>query len=200
MSRLLLTLLSLLGALPSVTYADTSPQGFIPLLREFPTAIGAPTDFVSLINGLYLLTIAAGGILAVIMIIYGGFQIMGSESYTSRDAGKTHIRNAILGLLILLLSWLILNTINPGLTNLDVFGDGVPPPLANTSAGTDPTRGFSFSCYGHSNCDSCPAGTTAVQRSVYGREGVGVDEARASCQRTAGSVCSRSVWACEPGI
>ncbi|NBD74005.1 hypothetical protein GVX82_03105 [Patescibacteria group bacterium] len=200
MSTLLLTLLTLLGALPSVAHADATPQGFIPLLREFPTAIGEPTDFVSFINGLYVITIAAGGILAVIMVIYGGFQIMGSESYTSRDAGKTHIRNAILGLLILLLSWLILNTINENLTNLDAaFGDGAPPPLAENLTEDEVSSGYNFTCYGHANCEGCPEGTIAEQLARAGNdEDIGEDDARRQCQRSAGGICSRSVWRCAP--
>jgi len=65
----------------------------------------------------YAITIAA--ILAVIMIVIGGLQYIGAAGNTSviEDA-KDRIYWAIVGLILALGSWLILNTINPELKEL----------------------------------------------------------------------------------
>jgi len=61
--------------------------------------------------------LAIAAALAVIMIVWGGVEYMLSESLFSKEAGKERIKNAILGLLLALTSYLILWTINPNLLN-----------------------------------------------------------------------------------
>jgi cell wall-associated NlpC family hydrolase len=56
-------------------------------------------------------------VLAVIMILMGGIEYMSSELISSKEAGKERIRNALLGLLLALGAWTLLNTINPNLLN-----------------------------------------------------------------------------------
>jgi len=67
--------------------------------------------------------IAAG--LAVLAIAYSGLKYMMSDVVTNKSDAKTGIKNALLGLLLALGSFLLLQTINPDLTNLD-FGNTVP--------------------------------------------------------------------------
>jgi len=52
--------------------------------------------------------IALGGTLAVIMVMWGGYQmiVMGEEK---KDAAKKTIRNALLGLAVALLAWIIVD-------------------------------------------------------------------------------------------
>ena len=61
--------------------------------------------------------LAIAAALAVIMIVWGGVQIMTTDSYTGKSEGKTKIWDAIWGLLLALVSWLILYTINPAILN-----------------------------------------------------------------------------------
>jgi hypothetical protein len=72
--------------------------------------------------GLYLnmmikLFIGICGVLAVIMIVMGGIEYMTSELISTKEAGKERIKNAILGLLLALGSWTLLNQINPNILN-----------------------------------------------------------------------------------
>lgn len=62
-----------------------------------------------------LILIGLCGVLAVIMIVIGGIQWMGSESIFGKTNGKSKISKAILGLIIALGSYALLNTINPDL-------------------------------------------------------------------------------------
>ena len=54
----------------------------------------------------------------MVMIVIGGIEYMTSELVSSKKAGIERITNAILGLLIALTAFLILNTINPNLLNV----------------------------------------------------------------------------------
>lgn len=68
------------------------------------------------INTIIKLAIGLCGALAVIMIILGGIQYMGDESVFGKTEAKSKIFSAILGLLIALGAYALLNTINPDLT------------------------------------------------------------------------------------
>ena len=57
--------------------------------------------------------LAIAAALAVVMVIWGGVEIMLSESVLKKSDGKQRISDAIWGLLLALVSWLILYIINP---------------------------------------------------------------------------------------
>jgi hypothetical protein len=58
--------------------------------------------------------------LTVIMIVWGGLEIMLSESVFNKEAGKKKINEALLGLGLALVSWLILYIINPEILNFKI--------------------------------------------------------------------------------
>lgn len=75
-----------------------------------------PSGYLSMI---YTLGIGVAGVLAVLMIVVGGIQYIGSGmSPSAKEDAKGKITNAILGLLLALGSWLLLHTINPDLVSL----------------------------------------------------------------------------------
>jgi len=77
------------------------------------------TPLPKLVQYFYEWGIALGGLAAFIALIIGGFQYLTSMGEPARLAeAKDRIRSAFLGLILLLSSWLILNTINPQLTTL----------------------------------------------------------------------------------
>src|SRR5680860_5699 len=55
--------------------------------------------------------------LAVLQIVLGGFGYITSATGAGKGDGKKKINDALLGLLIILLSWLVLNAINPDLVH-----------------------------------------------------------------------------------
>ena len=67
------------------------------------------------ISGIYRLSVGLGAILAAIMLVYGGFRYMLAASLSGVQDGKTIIQDALIGLVVLLSSYLILKTINPAL-------------------------------------------------------------------------------------
>ena len=64
-------------------------------------------------------------VLAMGMIVLGGLEYMTSELVSSKESGKHKITGAILGLLLALGSYAILNTINPDLLNTDIKMEGI---------------------------------------------------------------------------
>lgn len=81
---------------------------------------GDTTTFSTYLEGMYQFFFAAAGILAVVMIILGGFQYATTDALQDKEDGRTRIRNAIIGLLLALGTWVILNTINPELLKFDL--------------------------------------------------------------------------------
>ncbi len=78
------------------------------------------------LKGLYAFGIAIAAALAVLMITLGGVQYSTTDAIGGKSEGKEKIKSALIGLLLALLSYTILNTINPYL----VAGDFVPPPIS----------------------------------------------------------------------
>jgi hypothetical protein len=76
------------------------------------------------INALFTAILSIGAILAVLRIAYGGYMYMGSaDMWGNKQQAKEIIGEAIIGLLLLLSIYLILNVINPNLLNLNVLKD-----------------------------------------------------------------------------
>ncbi|MDO8572802.1 MAG: hypothetical protein Q7S11_03490 [bacterium] len=87
------------------------------LLESIPgVAAGSAPTLSTYLRAVFLTGIGLAGVLAVLMIVIGGIQYIGSGmSPSGKSDAKDKITNAIMGLLLALLSWLILNTINPSL-------------------------------------------------------------------------------------
>lgn len=73
------------------------------------------SDYVGYI---FKFSIALAAFLAVIMIIYAGFEYMLSESLTNKSDAKDKLKNAITGLIMIFSSYLILRTIDPRLVQV----------------------------------------------------------------------------------
>jgi hypothetical protein len=72
-------------------------------------------DINSFISYVFKFAIAIAVFLTVVMVIWGGFQYMLSESITTKGEAKAKFQNAGIGLAIALCSYLILQTIDPRL-------------------------------------------------------------------------------------
>jgi hypothetical protein len=59
------------------------------------------------------------GVLAVVMIMVGGIQYMTTDAIAGKENGRQTIQAAVLGLLLALGSFVLLNTIDPDLTRLE---------------------------------------------------------------------------------
>ena len=95
-------------------------------------------------NNIFKIFVAVISILAVIKLMLCGFQYMTSEAISSKENAKKCIWAVIFGLFLILLSFLILQTINPELTKLhfDALKQGITPttiPIDGGPPNTSPT-------------------------------------------------------------
>ncbi len=82
---------------------------------------GCQTTFQKYLPAFFNLTIGIAAVLAFIMITWGGIEYMTTDAIFGKSSGKERITNAIWGLLLVIASWVILNTINPNLLNFSLI-------------------------------------------------------------------------------
>ncbi len=75
---------------------------------------GGPITLTTYLSGLFYLGLGIATILAVVMIVFAGVQMIASAGNEAwRSAAKERIKNALFGLLLALFAWLIIFTVNP---------------------------------------------------------------------------------------
>lgn len=95
-------------------------EGYVSL-TELPRVAENSTDLVGFLNAIYIVLIGLGSLIAVVKIAIAGVKYTMSDVITDKTSAKRDIQGALIGLAILLVPFLILNTIYPGLTNLDIL-------------------------------------------------------------------------------
>ena len=98
----------------------TKPLEYIPLEpNAFPgvSTTGSDGDIGTFLGQIFNFGIAAAVVLALLEIIWGGVEYMTTDSWYTKGDGKDRIYNAIIGLGIALISYLLLYTINPDLVD-----------------------------------------------------------------------------------
>lgn len=78
------------------------------------------TTLETYLPGIFKLAIGISGVLAVIMIVVGGIEYISTDAIQGKTEGKERIQNALWGLLLVFVSWLILYTINPDLLKMNL--------------------------------------------------------------------------------
>lgn len=76
-------------------------------------------NFVEYIKEMYMFIVAFSVVLAIFMMVLGGFQYLSTDAIGKKKDGLEKLRNAVIGLVLVLSSWLILYTINPSFVSLD---------------------------------------------------------------------------------
>lgn len=108
------------GASNQTEYCLLAP---IPLGDDLGAGVTRTTTAQTYIEGAFRLAIAIAGVLAVVMIIVGGVQYMASDAFGKKSEAKNIISNAIWGFALAMGAWIILNTISPGLTTINLSLD-----------------------------------------------------------------------------
>jgi type IV secretory pathway VirB2 component (pilin) len=129
--------LTALSLLPTVALA--APSTYMLLAPLGPLVNGATGVTLSgYLSGIVQVIIGVAGILAVVMIVICGIQLIGSPSVSQKSASKSCITSALFGLILAFSSWLILNTINTKLLSNDISLVDLPaiPAAAPATSGT----------------------------------------------------------------
>jgi len=120
----------------SADIALAQSGNYVPLV-PIPGVTGA-TGLLGYLSGLYNFLISVVGILAMAVIVYGGLRYLTSVGNPSAvESAKETIMSAIYGLILALVSWMILNTINPDTLLLKKPGVAGPGSTYGTAVSTN---------------------------------------------------------------
>ncbi len=112
--------LNLLFVSPALAAVSNSTD-YVPLV-SIP-GVNPSAGLLTYLSGLYNFLISVVGILAMAVIIYGGMRYLTSAGNPSSvEEAKDAITSAVTGLILALVSWLILSTINPDILVLKSVG------------------------------------------------------------------------------
>jgi hypothetical protein len=148
----------LFSPLVSVAHAVT-----IPISMNIPgTSPNASTTPGAFIANFYQFALMIGGVLAFGIIVFGGVKYMTSAGNPSGQGdAKEWIEAALIGLLLLVGAYFILNVVNPQLTSLGLpkittvnITSPATTPLLNTTQPVGTGGGFAGAC----TAASCPNG------------------------------------------
>ena len=105
-------LLSLLAILPTALFAQ---EEYVPLepIPGLNINVGSSGEggLATYLNDVFVYGVGLAAVLAVLYIVWGGFKWMSTDSVTGKSEGKTIISQALLGLALVLSTYLILYTI-----------------------------------------------------------------------------------------
>ncbi|MBX4195789.1 hypothetical protein KW796_02450 [Candidatus Parcubacteria bacterium] len=102
---------------PVLVFAQSD---YTPLAPIQQLVSGGKTNLDTFLPGLIKFVIGVAGGLAVIRIIIGGIQYIGTDSFSSKGQARETITNALLGLLLAISAYAILYTLNPKLVNINL--------------------------------------------------------------------------------
>lgn len=116
MKKILPFTLVLVLLIPALTGAEAAYE---PLAKGLGGLNIGADSLGEYFNTLFELTVLVGSVLAVLMIAIGGLQYMTTDSVSGKGSGRERIKQAVLGLLMLLGVWLFFKEINPNILKLD---------------------------------------------------------------------------------
>ena len=105
------------------------------------------TSLETFFSKLFYAALAIGAILAVLRLGSAGFIYMTSDVLPSHKRATEMIQQTVLGLLLLLSVWLILNQINPGILKLNILQNIKPVPTVTGQQTQAPAPTAPEYCY-----------------------------------------------------
>ncbi len=141
------------------------------LLEKIPGFDSTNGDLPGYITAVYNVALAVVVLSAVLMVSIGGFMYLTSAGNTATmGTAKGIIFDAIIGLVLALSAWVLLNTINSDLTNVSMNGLSATPgetlTVPATPTGPAPTPGSGSGCGGYAvsgiNSNQCNDASQAL--------------------------------------
>lgn len=103
---------------------EASAQTYVPLAGIPGVTDTGQRTLSDYINALFILSISVGAMIGVVKIALGGFKYMMSEVITNKSDALQDIKGALIGLGILISTFVVLSTINPELVNISNMFEG----------------------------------------------------------------------------
>lgn len=150
----------------TVTNAPTTYQGVQESLSEFlctPSESADGRDFERCINKLYRFGISFGAIALVFFVVFAGYMYMAGGE-TGKGKAKAILQNALVGMGILLFSFVLLRFINP---NLVTFKPIQPPIFTAADIPTCEAVGFGEKCVVMVDGQAVTSGDNAIFGADY---------------------------------
>ncbi len=127
-------------AAPSVAFAQAPVTEGLEAVGEAGGIAGGETDLLVIIGRIINIALGFVGIVLLVILLYAGYEWMTSGGDPAKvDSAKTRIRNAVIGLVILMMSFAIVNFIMNAL--IDATG-GAGGGAGGTGVGTPASFGF----------------------------------------------------------
>ena len=123
-----------------LTLHRLSYAAFAPLAEYKGTRLAGiySGDLYTFLNLVFVIALSVGAVMAVLQLAVAGYMYMGSDLWQNKQKVKDKIRDAFIGLFLLLSVWIVLNLINPNILKLNLIfpkiDTGAPPATAGTSA------------------------------------------------------------------
>jgi len=158
-SVIFLTIFSSLHPVFSASYTNQ---------EKIPGATQEQSEFIPYLKDIINFGFAIIGILALLMLIIGAYQYLMAVGSGKADAAKETISSALLGLILGLCSWIILNKINPDLVAMREITkiEGVATPV--TPPGTPPVTPPGTPGIGNGSCDPDQGSCQSSNLSCFG--------------------------------
>lgn len=135
----------------------------------------------AMVAGIYQFALMIGGLLAFGAIIYSAIKYaLSAGNPTGQGDARSGITDALLGLLLLMAAYLILNTINPNLTKLYL------PPLQALQISTSSGSNIDRSTFPNSGC----LGSACVTNGCWSQGGFCINLAQEGLPCKSGTSCS----------
>jgi len=103
---------------PPATPPPSVPPPFVPL-APLDNVVYDSTDIGGYLGGIFNFVLGLTALFAVVVIAFGGIQYITTDAIQGKSDGKARITRALLGLLLALISYIILYTINPELISFN---------------------------------------------------------------------------------
>jgi hypothetical protein len=121
LSTVALGLIAIFALSSHALLADAQPA-YVPLAPITSPGVSIrTTDLTSFLVDAVRVAIAASAALAVLMVIFGGLQYMSTDAFTGKSDARKRIEYALIGFLLVMISYLILRTINPALVDFSAI-------------------------------------------------------------------------------
>lgn len=119
----------LFATIPSIVLAQCTDvqctEGFCPLacVQGSKLAVLYENDdsLANFFSNVFRLALTVGGVLAVFRIAWAGYLYMITDLWSSKERARETLRETVLGLLLLIAVYVILNQINPDILRLDIL-------------------------------------------------------------------------------
>lgn len=148
------------------------------------TSVVNADTLAAFLNNLYKYLIGVAATAAVIMIIWGGIDISTTDSIGSQSAGRARIKNAIGGLILVLMPVVVFSVINPSILNLSINLPALDT-KASAPEGAKWTQPDGAEC---TTNDQCSSKTCDLSSGKKNTSGTSVGE----CSHIVSGVCSEN--------